>query len=65
VAATGHAFNFSALRRQIEAKHKHIKDDEERKRMIFQRCNEFMKDYAPIYDKFMENYKCDMYPRGI
>jgi hypothetical protein len=65
VAATGHDFVFSAIRRQIEAKHKHIEDDEERKRMIFQRFNEFMKDYAPIYDKFMEDYKCDVYPRGI
>jgi hypothetical protein len=56
---------FFALRRQIEEKHKNIEDDEVRKRMIFQGCNEFMKDYAPIYSKFMKDYKCDMYPRGI
>jgi hypothetical protein len=53
------------LRRQIEEKHKHIGDDEERKRMIFQGCSEFMKDYASIYDKFMVDYKRNMYPRGI
>jgi hypothetical protein len=62
---TRHDFICFALCRQIEAKHKHIQDDEERKRMIFQGCNEFMKDYAPIYDKLMEDYKRDMYPRGI
>jgi hypothetical protein len=65
VAATWHDFNSFGLHRQIEAKHKHIKDDEERKRMIFKRCNEFMKDYAPIHSKFMEDYKCDIYLRGI
>jgi hypothetical protein len=57
--------NFCSLRRQIEAKHKHIEDDEERKRMIFQRCSKFMEDYVPIYNKFVEDYKCVMYPRGI
>jgi hypothetical protein len=33
--------------------------------MIFQEMNEFLEEYAPIYSKFMVDYKGDMYPRGI
>jgi hypothetical protein len=58
VAATGHEINSFALHRQIEAKHKQIEYDEEKKRMIFQRCNEFMKDYAPINDNFITSAIC-------
>jgi hypothetical protein len=61
VAATPDRFNFYKLRIHIEDKYIHITDLEERNRMISQGCNEFMKDYAPIYDKFMEDYRGDSY----
>jgi hypothetical protein len=61
VAATPGRFNFYKLYNHMEDKYIHITDLEERKRIISQGCNKFMKDYAPIYDKFMEDYRGDSY----
>jgi hypothetical protein len=58
VAATPGRFNFYELRNRMEDKYIHIA---ERKRLISQGCNKLMKDYAPIYDKFMEDYRMGSY----
>jgi hypothetical protein len=38
-------FDMQLLRMRIESKHKHIQDTQEKKRIIFEEYEDFMKDY--------------------